>query len=100
MINSYNNKSLLKNACPSCLCFDHFISECPMLNMNFKRKQIIETYKHDSFNERLKIIRVPKKSHNARVNIRAIQEKAKPFEQYGLSFCNSSGENKKFYYIY
>lgn len=91
MINSFNNKSLLKNHCPSCLCFDHFISECPLLNMNLKRKQIIEAYKHDTFNERLKIIRVPKKSHNPLTNIKTIQEKAKFFEQYGLSFCNSSG---------
>ena len=91
MLNTYNKKTDLQVICPSCLRMDHFLNECPLINSTFKKEQIIDDYINKYSNERLKANRYLQKRKNALFNLKNIQEKSKDFEQFGISFYNSSG---------
>lgn len=89
-INLYGIKSLLEIQCDSCNRKDHFISKCPFVNADFQMEKVLSNYRTECFNERKKFKRKQKKKHNAKKNIKFIQEKSKSFEISAVNYYDSS----------
>ena len=92
MIDVYGNKKVLEKVCISCHRMDHFINECPFINICLNSSNVISKYKVGSLQQRKKMVRRKKKPNNSRFFLKLFQEKSKSFE--GLGHDNSS--NGKF----
>lgn len=79
--------------CSSCLSLQHFTNECPILYPNFNTIKIIQDYKSEIFNERIKCPRKTKKTCNARAFHKTTREKTDYFQKLDLYSLSSSLSN-------
>lgn len=77
-------------ACSSCSSLQHFTNECPVFYPNFNTIKIIQNYKCETFNERLKCPRKCSKTHNARAFNNINKEKTDYFQKLDLYSLSSS----------
>ena len=69
----YDDCAPLFSPCYSCLAETHSLYQCPLVNLNSKKKLVIERYTYTKPQERKKIIRSDHEGHLSRINYQKIK---------------------------